>query len=195
MRVAQLERRTGETDIAITLNLDGSGRCTIESGVGFLDHMLSQVARHGLLDLELRASGDTRVDFHHTVEDVGICLGQALARALAEGSGIRRFGHSLAPMDEALVLVALDISGRGYASVELDIASGKIGDFDSELVSEFLRAFATNGGLTLHVRQLSGDNAHHIAEAVFKGLAVALRDAISLDPRQPGIPSTKGSLL
>ena len=195
MRVSQVERNTSETQISLSLHLDGSGRYTGDTGIGFLDHMLSQVARHGLLDLEVHARGDTHVDHHHTVEDVGICLGQALVRALAGAAGIRRFGHAVAPMDEALVLVAIDICGRGYAGIELDWGAAKIGDFDTELIQECLRAFATNGSLPLHVRQLSGANAHHIAEATFKGLALALRDAVALDPRQPGIPSTKGSLL
>lgn len=195
MRVGQVERSTSETQISLSLVLDGSGRYTGDTGVGFLDHMLSQVARHGLLDLQVHARGDIHVDLHHTVEDVGICLGQAFVHALADGAGIRRFGHAIAPMDEALVLVAIDICGRGSASIELGSTAAKIGDFDVELIPEFLRAFATNGDFTLHVRQLSGTNAHHVAEAVFKGLALALRDAVTLDPRQPGIPSTKGSLL
>ena len=195
MRVGQVERKTSETQISLSLVLDGSGRYTGDTGIGFLDHMLSQVAKHGLLDLQVHARGDIHVDLHHTVEDIGICLGQAFVSALANGAGIRRFGHAIAPMDEALVLVAIDICGRGSAIIELSSTAAKIGDFDVELVPEFLRAFATNGGLTLHVRQLSGTNAHHIAEATFKGLALALRDAVTLDPRQLGIPSTKGLLL
>lgn len=195
MRVGRVERSTSETNITMVVNLDGTGSYTIDTGVPFLDHMLSQVARHGLLDIKVQARGDVQVDYHHTVEDVGICLGKAIADALHEGAGIRRFGQALAPMDEALVLVALDISGRGYAATILDIAQGKVGDFDTELIPEFLRALAMNGGISLHTRQIAGSNSHHIAEAVFKALGLALRQATEIDPRRPGIPSTKGSLL
>jgi imidazoleglycerol-phosphate dehydratase len=195
MRVGQAKRSTTETTVAVTVNLDGSGRDDVSTGAGFLDHMLAQVARHGLLDLDIRADGDTQVDFHHTVEDVGICLGQALARALDQGAGIKRFGHAVAPMDEALVLVAIDICGRGFANVDVSLPTAKVGNFDTELVPEFLRALAVNAGITLHVRQLSGANSHHVAEAIFKGVGLALREAVALDARQPGVPSTKGSLL
>jgi imidazoleglycerol-phosphate dehydratase len=195
VRVGRVERSTAETEITLTLGLDGEGKATIETGIGFFDHMLSQVAKHGLLDLEVHARGDTHVDLHHTVEDVGICLGQALAHALRDGAGIRRFGHAVAPLDEALVLVALDICGRGSAHIDLALAGARIGTFDGELVPEFLRGMATNGGVCLHARQLAGSNSHHIAEATFKGLGLALRDAVAIDPRRAGIPSTKGSLL
>ncbi|NLT41335.1 MAG: imidazoleglycerol-phosphate dehydratase HisB [Anaerolineae bacterium] len=195
MRVGQVTRRTAETDIALSLNLDGTGRHEVATGVAFLDHMLAQLSRHGLLDLTVSASGDTQVDFHHTVEDVGICLGRALRQAIGDGSGIRRFGHAFAPMDEALVLTAVDVSGRGGTEVDLQLTTPKIGDFDTELVLEFMRALAANAGLTLHVRQLTGANSHHIVEAAFKSLALALRDAVALDPRQPGVPSTKGALV
>ena len=194
MRAGQVTRRTAETDITLSVSLDGTGRHELATGVPFLDHMLAQLARHGLLDLTVHAKGDTEVDFHHTVEDVGICLGRALRQAFGDGSGIRRFGHAFAPMDEALVLTALDISGRGAAEVSLQLPAARIGDFDTELVLEFMRALAANAGITLHVRQLAGGNSHHIVEAAFKSLALALRDAVALDPHQSGVPSTKGSL-
>jgi imidazoleglycerol-phosphate dehydratase len=195
VRTGMVTRKTAETDITLALALDGNGQHSINSGVPFLDHMLAQLAKHGLMDLELTCRGDTQVDFHHTVEDVGICLGQALRQALGEGAGIRRFGHAFAPMDEALVLAALDVSGRGHCELDLSLATPKIGDFDSELVTEFMRAFATNAGVTLHVRQVAGVNSHHIVEAAFKALALALREAVAPDPRRTGVPSTKGSLL
>lgn len=195
MRTAQVNRNTAETRISLSLSLDGSGAASVETGVGFLDHMLAQVAKHGLMDLEVSAEGDTHVDYHHTVEDTGICLGKALAQALGDGAGIARFGHAFAPMDEALVLVALDVSGRGFAAVELATAAARIGSFDGELIPEFMRAFAMNGGVTLHLRQLAGSNAHHICEAAFKGLGLALRQAVAPDPRRSGLPSTKGTLL
>ncbi len=195
MREGRVSRKTTETEILVVLGLDGSGKHSVDTGVGFLDHMLSQLCRHGLLDLELKATGDTHIDFHHTVEDVGICLGQAIRRALGNAAGIARFGDAVAPMDEALVMAALDISGRGFAAISLDLPSAKVGDFDTELVAEFLRALALNAGITLHVRQLAGTNSHHLAEATFKALALALRRAVSLDPRQSDVPSTKGSLL
>lgn len=195
MRTGRVSRRTTETDITLALILDGSGRHSVASGVPFLDHMLAQLARHSLMDLELTCTGDVEVDYHHTVEDVGICLGQALRQALGEGAGIRRFGHAFAPMDEALVLAALDVSGRGHAELDLCLRAAKIGDFDTELVAEFVRAFAANAGVTLHLRQLAGTNGHHIVEAAFKSLALALRDAVATDPRRTDVPSTKGSLL
>ena len=195
MRVGRVERKTAETEIALVFGLDGTGRQAIDTNVPFLDHMLAQLSRHGILDLEVQARGDTIIDYHHTVEDIGICLGQALGRALADGAGIRRFGHAIAPLDEALVLVSIDISGRGYASVSLQFGSPKVGQFDTELVAEFLQAFALNVPLTLHVMQLRGQNAHHVAEATFKALGLALREAVSLDPRRPDLPSTKGALL
>ncbi|NPV09619.1 MAG: imidazoleglycerol-phosphate dehydratase HisB [Anaerolineae bacterium] len=195
MRTGRVSRKTTETDITLALILDGSGRHSVASGVPFLDHMLAQLARHGLIDLELTCTGDVEVDYHHTVEDVGICLGQALRQALGEGEGIRRFGQALAPMDEALVLAALDVSGRGHVELDLCLQAAKIGDFDTELVAEFMRAFATNAGVTLHLRQLAGTNGHHIVESAFKSVALALRDAVATDPRRTGVPSTKGSLL
>lgn len=195
MRVGRVERKTAETEIALTLGLDGEGKGAIETGIGFFDHMLAQVAKHGLLDLEVHARGDIHVDMHHTVEDVGICMGQALVLALRDGAGIRRFGHAVAPLDEALVLVALDICGRGSSYCDLTLAGARIGAFEGELVPEFLRGLAANGGVCLHVRQLAGSNSHHIAEATFKGLGLALRDAVAIYPRRAGVPSTKGSLL
>ena len=195
MRVGQISRKTAETDITLSLELDGAGRHHVDTGVPFLDHMLAQLAKHALFDLDVTSKGDVMVDGHHSTEDVGICLGRALAQALGDGSGIRRFGHAVAPMDEALVLAALDVSGRGGAEVSLAIGSAKIGDFDTELVPEFMRALAVNAGITLHLHQLAGANSHHVVEAAFKSLALALRDAVALDPRRPGMPSTKGSLL
>lgn len=195
MRVGQVTRRTAETDITLSVSLDGTGRHQVDTGVAFLDHMLAQLAKHGLLDLDVICTGDVAIDFHHSVEDVGICLGQALRQAVGDGSGIRRFGHAYAPLDEALVLTVLDISGRGGAEVCLGIPVAKIGQFDTELVPEFLRAFAQNAGVTLHVRQVTGTNSHHIVEAAFKSLALALRDAVAVDPRRSGVPSTKGALL
>ena len=195
MRVGRVERATAETNISLTLGLDGEGNATVETGVGFFDHMLAQVAKHGLLDLEVHARGDLHVDMHHTVEDVGICFGLALVNALRDGAGIRRFGHAVAPLDEALVLVALDICGRGSAHIDLALGDARMGDFDGELVPEFLRGLAANGGVCLHARQLAGANSHHIAEATFKGLGLALRGAVAIDPRRAGVPSTKGSLL
>ena len=195
MRVGQVSRGTAETDITLSVNLDGTGQNEVATGVAFLDHMLAQLAKHGLLDLTVAARGDVEVDYHHTVEDVGICLGRALRQALGDGSGIRRFGHAYAPMDEALVLVAIDVSGRGGAGIDLDLPTAKIGNFDTELVVEFMRALAANAGMTIHIRQLAGGNSHHIVEAAFKSLALALREALSIDPRRPGVPSTKGTLV
>ncbi|RLA83664.1 MAG: imidazoleglycerol-phosphate dehydratase HisB [Deltaproteobacteria bacterium] len=192
-RKARVSRKTRETEVQVSLDLDGSGQSRIETSIGFFDHMLELLSRHGLLDMEVKARGDLHVDHHHTVEDVGICLGEALKLALGEGKGIRRFGHVLLPMDEALAMVAVDISGRPYLAFQADLR-GKVGEFDVELVEVFFRAFCTHAGLTLHARLLSGGNLHHSAEALFKGLAVALREAIEMDPRQRGIPSTKGVL-
>ncbi len=193
-RTAQLERKTSETDIRLSLNLDGTGQAEIDTGVGFFDHMLTLMAAHGLLDLTVQARGDTHIDDHHTVEDVGIILGRAMGQALGDKAGIRRYGHALVPMDEALALVALDCSGRGLLAYDAEFRRDKIGTFDTELVEEFLRAVAHNAGLTLHVRLLAGHNAHHSAEAIFKALGQALRHAVKPDPRREGIPSTKGSL-
>jgi imidazoleglycerol-phosphate dehydratase len=195
MRVGRVERRTGETDILLELDLDGTGRWEVETGVGFLDHMLSHIAAHGLIDLTVQAKGDLQVDAHHTVEDVGIALGRALQQALGDRKGIARYGQSLLPMDEALALVALDFSNRGLFVGELPLASDRVGAFDAELVSEFMRALASNAGMTLHVRLLCGENTHHQIEAVFKGLGRALREAVALDPRRTeAVPSTKGVL-
>ncbi len=191
-RMAEIVRRTNETDIRLRLNLDGAGRHQIASGVPFLDHMLGHVALHGLLDLELTCQGDTLVDDHHTVEDIGIVLGQALQEALGDKAGLARYGSQLLPMDEALALVAVDLSGRGLLVYEVNLPAAKVGSFDTELVPEFLRALAHNAGLTLHVRLLAGQNTHHIIEAIFMGRA--LGQAVARDPRRAAIPSTKGML-
>ena len=195
MRTARVERRTGETHIELELNLDGTGQWQVETGVGFFDHMLSHVATHGLIDLSLRATGDLQVDAHHTVEDVGIALGLALRQALGDRRGIVRYGQSLLPMDEALAIVALDLSNRGLFVGDLAFSSQRVGDCDVELVAEFLRALAHNAGMTLHVRLICGQNTHHQIEAVFKGLGRALRQAVAVDARRTGaVPSTKGVL-
>jgi imidazoleglycerol-phosphate dehydratase len=194
-RTAEIHRVTGETDVRVKLGLDGGGFCQVATGVPFLDHMLHQISSHGLIDLEIQASGDTHIDDHHTNEDVGIAFGQALAKALGDRRGIHRFGHFLAPLDEALVQVALDCSGRPHLSWGLTIPAHKIGTYDTELVKEFYVAVANNAGLTLHVRQLDGVNSHHIVEASFKAFARALRQAVEIDPRRAGaVPSSKGVL-
>lgn len=193
-RHAARRRTTRETDVSVELCLDGRGSASVGTGVPFLDHMLDALARHGLFDLEVRASGDTAVDDHHTVEDVGIVLGGVVRDALGDMKGIARYGGAAVPMDEALVLCAIDVSGRGQAHVDLRFPVERIGTFDVQLVKEFLIAFAANAGITLHVRQLAGENAHHIAEAAFKALARALMEAVRIDPRVAGVPSTKGSL-
>ena len=193
-RGASVHRVTKETDVLVELDLDGTGAAAVATGVGFLDHMLDAVGRHGLFDLAVRASGDTFVDDHHTVEDVGIVLGQAFRQALGDARGIARYGSATIPMDESLVLCTVDVSGRGQAHVDLPIPTERIGTFDTQLVKEFLIAFASNAGITVHVRLLAGENSHHIVEAAFKALARALRDASRLDPRVTGVPSTKGSL-
>ena len=195
MRKAELKRKTGETNIALSLNLDGSGKSTINTGCGFLDHMLTLLAKHGSFDLTVKAKGDTNVDYHHTVEDVGICLGLAFKEALGNKAGIVRYGDTTLPMDEALILTAIDLSGRGFFVQDINISANKVGDFDTELVQEFLIAFAYNAGATLHVRQLSGSNAHHIIEGIFKSLARTLKKAVAIDPALKGeIPSSKGVL-
>lgn len=195
MRNAEITRKTAETDISLRLELDGTGKAEVDSGVGFLDHMLTLFARHGRFDLTLRCQGDTRVDDHHSVEDMGICLGQAFKAALGEKRGIRRYGDVTLPMDETLILAAADISGRGGFYPELRIPAGKVGAFDTELGAEFWQAFAREAGITLHLRQLAGINAHHILEGCFKAAARCLRTAVSLDPELAGeIPSTKGTL-
>lgn len=193
-RKAQINRTTGETSVVLTVNLDGQGQTNIDTGVPFLDHMLTLLAAHGSLDLEVKARGDLEVDGHHTVEDVGICLGQAVQKALGHKGGIERYGQSLLPMDEALVAVVLDFSGRGFLAFDLPLPSTRIGDFDTELVEEFMHAFAINGALTLHVRLLAGKNTHHIIEAAFKALGRAIRIAASIKSPGGGVPSTKGVL-
>ncbi|MCG6121882.1 MAG: imidazoleglycerol-phosphate dehydratase HisB [Microvirga sp.] len=194
-RVARIERRTAETDIALSLDLDGTGKIAIETGVGFFDHMLELFARHALFDLEIRATGDLHVDFHHTVEDVGIALGQAFRTALGEKKGIARYADMHMPMDETLTRVAVDISGRSFLVFRTTFPTQKIGEFDTELVREWFQAFAANAGITLHVETLYGDNSHHLAESCFKGLARVLRRAVAIDPREEGrVPSTKGAL-
>ncbi len=193
-RIAVLARTTRETDIRLRLALDGTGSWQIATGVPFLDHMLSHVAVHGLLDMEIACRGDTNIDDHHSVEDIGIVLGQALKQALGDKVGIVRYGSQLMPMDEALVLVALDFSGRSLLVYDVPLSVQKVGAFDVELVAEFLRALAHNAGLTLHVKLLHGSNGHHIIEAIFKGLGRALGQAVALDPRRAAVPSTKGVL-
>ena len=192
MRNASVERITRETQIQLTLNLDGQGRYEIDSGIGFLDHMLSFIAVHGQFDLSLCCKGDTRVDDHHSTEDIGICLGEAFRQALGDKRGIVRYASLYLPMDEALVLTALDLSGRGGFYGELAFHASKVGDFDTQLVEEFMIAFARTAGLTLHIRQLAGKNDHHIAEAAFKGLARALKEAVRVVGEE--IPSSKGVL-
>ena len=193
-RMATIARQTKETTITVSLDLDGSGRCAVETGVPFFDHMLDAFGRHGLFDLTVAAKGDLEIDAHHTVEDVGIVFGQAIAEALGDKAGITRFGSCSMPMDEALVLAAVDISGRGALYYDVALPIEIIGTFDTTLAKEFLVALATNAGVTLHVRSLAGENAHHIIEAAFKAVARALKDAVALDPRVSGVPSTKGSL-
>lgn len=194
-RTASIARATSETDIRLTLALDGTGKAEVATGVGFFDHMLTALARHSLMDLTVAAKGDLHIDDHHTVEDVGIVLGQALRQALGDKRGIRRFGQCLLPMDEALAEAAIDISGRPFLAWSVPFQRPKIGGFDTELVEEFFRAFAFNSGITLHVTLKAGSNAHHVAEACFKAVARALRMAVEPDPRMAGeIPSTKGSL-
>ena len=195
MRKAELTRKTNETEIAVALNLDGTGAADIATGVGFLDHMLDQLARHSLIDITLTAKGDLHIDDHHTVEDCGIALGQALSRALRDKRGIRRYGDVRLAMDDAQVACALDLSGRPYLVWNLAFPTAKIGSFDTELVREFFQAFSTHGGITLHLDLIHGLNSHHIAEATFKAVARALRAAVEADPRQgDAIPSTKGAL-
>lgn len=195
MRSATITRKTAETDITVTINLDGTGTYDNQTGVGFFDHMLDQLARHALIDMEVRATGDLHIDDHHTVEDVGITLGQALTEAMGDKRGIVRYGSCHLPMDDAQVRAALDLSGRPFLIWNVDFPTQKIGGFDTELVREFFQAFSTHGGITLHVDQLHGFNSHHIAEAAFKAVARALRDALETDPRKAdAIPSTKGAL-
>ena len=194
-RRAEIERETKETSIHLVLDLDGRGRARVETGVGFFDHMLDQLARHSLIDMKIRAEGDLHIDDHHTVEDTGIALGQALRGALGDKRGIRRYGACLLPMDDTLVRAALDLSGRPFLVWHVEMPAPKIGSFDTELVREFFQAFSTHGGITLHVDALHGINSHHVAEAGFKAVARALREAVERDPRKAdAVPSTKGAL-
>jgi imidazoleglycerol-phosphate dehydratase len=193
-RIASIHRKTNETEIRLEINLDGTGQSSIKTGVGFLDHMLDLFTRHGVFDLTVQAKGDLHVDQHHTVEDTGICLGQAIKQALGDKAGIRRYGHFTLPMEETLVTTAIDLSGRYFLVFNAPMASAKIGDFDSELVEDFWQAVAANSLCNLHVLLHYGRNSHHVSEAVFKSAARALRMAVELDPRSPGVPSTKGTL-
>ena len=195
MRKGEIKRKTAETDIELSLALDGTGKSNIYTGCGFLDHMLTLFAAHGRFDLNVSCKGDTNVDFHHSVEDVGICLGKAFSDAIGDCKGIKRYGNMILPMDESLVLCALDVSGRAYLNYDVSITAEKIGDFDTELIEEFFFAFVRNSGVTLHIKQLDGKNAHHIAEAAFKAFARASRQAVEIDIQSKDeIPSTKGVL-
>jgi len=195
MRTSYIERNTAETAITVSINLDGNGKSEISTGCGFLDHMLTLFAKHGRFDLAVSCKGDTYVDDHHTVEDIGICLGKAFAQAVGDKRGIVRYGNMLLPMDESLILSAVDLSGRGGLYYALDIPTEKVGTFDTELVKEFWIAFAQNAALTLHIRRLAGDNSHHIIEGAFKSVARSLRTAVAIDPAcSDEIPSTKGTL-
>ncbi|HUR88452.1 MAG TPA: imidazoleglycerol-phosphate dehydratase HisB [Ramlibacter sp.] len=194
-RIAEVTRKTAETQITVRVNLDGTGQAKLSSGIGFFDHMLDQIARHGLLDLEVEAKGDLHIDGHHTVEDIGITIGQAVFQAIGDKKGIRRYGHAYVPLDEALSRVVIDFSGRPGLIMDVPFKSGLIGTFDSQLAHEFFQGFANHAFVTLHIDNLRGDNAHHQCETVFKAFARALRAAVELDPRSSGsIPSTKGSL-
>lgn len=195
MRTASIDRKTNETDIKMALNLDGEGNSTVDTGCGFLDHMLTLFAKHGRFDLNVTCKGDTEVDYHHTAEDIGIVLGQCFKTALGDKKGIIRYGNMILPMDEALILSAVDISGRSYLKCTFQGLTEKVGDFDTELVEEFFMAFVRNAELTLHIKQFDGENTHHIIEGTFKSVARSLKDAVSIDPRFANeIPSTKGVL-
>lgn len=195
MRTSDIKRKTAETEISLSLNLDGSGKSHVDTGCGFLNHMLTLFARHGRFDLDVVCNGDTEVDDHHTVEDIGICLGMAFAEALGNGAGITRYGHMILPMDETLILCAVDISGRNHLEYGLEIPTEKVGTFDTELTEEFLIAFVRKANLTLHVKQLAGRNSHHIIEGTFKALARALKQAVAIEEKyRDEIPSTKGVL-
>lgn len=193
-RKASIERNTKETRIKVEIDLDGTGISEIETGIGFFDHMLTHLAKHGLIDLCVQCKGDLEVDAHHTVEDVGIAIGKVLTQAVGDKCGLVRYGSSIVPMDEALVMTALDISGRGSLAYGVTIAKEMVGSFDSELAPEFFKSVCANAGINAHIRQLDGGNAHHVIEAAFKSFARALREAVSLDPRIQGVPSTKGTL-
>ena len=195
MRSGKIERKTAETEISVSLNLDGTGKYEINTGVGFFDHMLEQLARHSLIDLEVHANGDTHIDDHHTVEDTGIAFGQALTQAISDKVGINRYGWCLLPMDDTLIRTALDLSSRPFLYLDIDMPTDKIGNFDTELVREFFQAVSTHGGITLHMEKLHGYNSHHIAEATFKSFAKSLRIAVQKNTRnQDALPSTKGTL-
>ncbi|HVY50219.1 MAG TPA: imidazoleglycerol-phosphate dehydratase HisB [Devosia sp.] len=195
MRKAEIKRKTSETDIAVAVNLDGTGAYDVETGIGFLDHMLEQLSKHSLVDIAVRAKGDLHIDFHHTAEDVGIALGEAVKKALGDKKGIRRYASADLVMDGTLTRVALDVSGRPFLVWKVEFTRGKVGEMDTELFREWFQAFAMNAGITLHVETLYGDNNHHIAESAFKALARALRSAVEIDPRaKDAIPSTKGRL-
>jgi imidazoleglycerol-phosphate dehydratase len=193
-RAAEVRRQTAETDVRVSLDLDGAGRATIQTGVGFFDHMLTLLAAHSRIDLEVEARGDLATGSHHTVEDTGIVIGQALDRALGDRAGIERYGLAVTPMDECLAQAAVDISGRPFLACDVPLPATVVGGFETDLLSEFLRGLANHAGLTLHVRLLAGENPHHVIEACFKAVARALRAAVAVDPRQPGVPSTKGTL-
>ena len=194
MRTARIKRNTNETKITLAINLDGSGQAKVSTGIGFFDHMLTQIARHGLFDLEIEAKGDLHIDAHHTVEDVGICLGLAIHKALGDKAGIRRYGHMTLPMEETLVTTAIDLSGRSFFVFQANFPTAKIGEFDSELVQDFWQSVSANALCNLHVMLHYGRNSHHISEGIFKSLARSLRMAVEPDPRMTGIPSTKGAL-
>lgn len=193
-RVSYIERKTAETNVTIRLNLDGEGKVDIQTGIGFFDHMLTHIGKHGLMDLEIRATGDLYIDCHHTVEDVGIVLGQAIRMALGDKVGIERYGDRVVPMDEALILCALDLSGRAFLDIDTPFKCEKVGDFDTQMVEEFFRAVAVNSGMNLHIQVLKGKNDHHIVEGMCKAFAKALCQAVSYNLRMKGIPSTKGML-
>lgn len=192
MRYAELKRVTYETDISVNLDMDGTGKSNIDTGIGFLDHMLTLFSRHGIIDMNVKAEGDLQVDFHHTVEDIGIVIGKCIAEALKDKKGLKRYGTTFLPMDETLVMVSIDISGRPFLVYDCKIETNKVGEFDTELVEEFFRAVAFNAGLTLHLKLMYGKNAHHIIEAMFKAFGRALREAASIDPRVEGLMTTKG---
>ena len=196
MRETKINRKTAETDISLWLSLEDASVCEIDTGCGFFDHMLTLFAKHGRFGLSVKCVGDTFVDYHHSVEDIGICLGKAFAQALGDMAGINRYAHTILPMDESLILSAVDISGRSYLVYELDIPTAKVGDFDTELVREFFEAFVRHAGVTLHLKELAGSTAHHIIEGAFKSFARSMKNAVAIDPSNGGqIPSTKGSLV
>jgi imidazoleglycerol-phosphate dehydratase len=195
MRTGKVERRTKETEIAVTVDLDGTGEYTVSTGIGFLDHMLEQLSRHSLIDLDVQAKGDLHIDFHHTTEDTGIAIGEAVAEALGDRKGIQRYGSAVIPMDETCTRVSLDVSNRPYLIWKVDFTKPKLGDMDTELFKEWFQAFAQAAGITLHVENMYGENNHHIVESCYKGLARALRQAVEIDPRKSdAVPSTKGTL-